>query len=125
MRRHVEYGDQALEGLPHMDGVRTIVKHHHEWWNGAGYPAKLAGEEIPLGARIVAVVDAYDAMTSDRPYRPHLPQNVAMNRLREAAGVQFDGEVVQELNRCLDHYDPDQPRNLNLTFLDELYPTFG
>ncbi|MGB8509466.1 MAG: HD domain-containing phosphohydrolase, partial [Pyrinomonadaceae bacterium] len=65
MRRHVHHGERALAGVPHMNEMRAMVLHHHEWWNGEGYPAALCGEEIPFGARLIAVVDAYDAMTSD------------------------------------------------------------
>ncbi len=95
MRRHVHHGEQALSGVPHMEEVRAMVLHHHEWWNGAGYPAGLCGEEIPFGARLIAVVDAYDAMTSDRPYRVRLPHAVAVERMRQGAGTQFDPDVVQ------------------------------
>jgi putative two-component system response regulator len=123
MRRHVDYGDEALNGLPHLEHVRGIVKHHHEWWNGGGYPSGLSGNEIPLGARIVSVVDAFDAMTSDRPYRPQLPQDVAIERLRGAVGVQFDPIVVEELACCISDYDASQPRKMNLAFLDGLGAT--
>jgi putative two-component system response regulator len=120
MRRHVAYGDEALEGLPHMETVRSVVKSHHEWWNGGGYPSGFCGEEIPLGARIVAVVDAYDAMTSDRPYRPHLEQEVAIARLRAGVGTQFDPMIVEHLANCLGDYNPVQPRAMNLSFLENL-----
>jgi putative two-component system response regulator len=121
MRRHVDFGAQALEGMPHMQNVRAIVKHHHEWWNGSGYPVGLKADAIPLGARIVAVVDAYDAMTSDRPYRKGLPRSVAIERLRAAAGVQFDHEVVEKLIECLEVYDDERTRSMNLQFLEELH----
>jgi putative two-component system response regulator len=120
MRRHVDYGDEALEGLPHMETVRSVVKSHHEWWNGGGYPSGLYGERIPLGARIVAVVDAYDAMTSDRPYRPHLVEEVAIARLRAGVGTQFEPMIVEHLANCLVDYNPIQPRTMNLSFLDKL-----
>lgn len=107
MRRHVHHGEQALSGVPQMEDVRMMVMHHHEWWNGAGYPANLCGEEIPLGARIIAVVDAYDAMTSDRPYRARLPKAVAVERLRVGAGTQFDPVVVGKLFEYLETYDEE------------------
>ncbi|MGH9902579.1 MAG: HD-GYP domain-containing protein, partial [Pyrinomonadaceae bacterium] len=107
MRRHVHHGEQALSGVPHMEAVRAMVMHHHEWWDGGGYPAGLCGEEIPLGARIIGVVDAYDAMTSDRPYRKRLPREVAVERLRAAAGTQFDPVVVGKLFEYLDAREDD------------------
>ncbi|HEX8847587.1 MAG TPA: HD domain-containing phosphohydrolase [Pyrinomonadaceae bacterium] len=121
MRQHVHYGEQALSGVPHMEAVRAIVKHHHEWWNGGGYPDGLKGEEVPLVTRIVAVADAYDAMTSDRPYRRRLSQATAIERLRAAAGIQFDANVVENLVECLEAYNTEQPRALNLQFLDRLH----
>jgi putative two-component system response regulator len=120
MRRHVDYGAQALEGMPHMGTVRRIVKHHHEWWNGGGYPAGLKAEAIPLGARIIAVVDAYDAMTSNRPYRQGMPRATAIERLRAAVGIQFDPETVEKFIECLDVYDDERARAMNLGFLEEL-----
>ena len=123
MRQHVHYGEQALSGVPHMDTVRTIVKHHHEWWNGGGYPDNLKGTEISLGARIVAVADAYDAIVSDRPYRRRMSRAVAFERLRAAAGIQFDAQMVEILIRCLEDYDTEQPRELNLQFLESLHNT--
>jgi putative two-component system response regulator len=121
MRQHVHYGEQALMGVPHMETVRAIVKHHHEWWNGGGYPDGLKGEEIPLTTRIVTVADAYDSMTSDRPYRRRLSQMTAIERLRAAAGIQFDATVVEKLVECLQDYDTEQTRSLNLQFLDRLH----
>ncbi len=73
---------------------RRFIRHHHERWDGKGYPDGLAGEDIPLGARIIAVADSYDAMTSDRPYRKALPHEVALVELRRGAGSQFDPTVV-------------------------------
>jgi putative two-component system response regulator len=120
MRRHVHHGEQALAGVPQMELVRAMVMHHHEWWNGAGYPAGLCGEEIPLGARIIGVIDAYDAMTSDRPYRPRLPQAVAIERLRGGAGTQFDPILVGKFFDYLVTFEPDAPQqHLDLEFLEE------
>ena len=74
---------------------RLYIRHHHERWDGKGYPDGLAGEGIPLGARVIAVADSYDAMTSDRPYRKALPADIALIELRRGAGTQFDAEVVE------------------------------
>jgi HD-GYP domain-containing protein (c-di-GMP phosphodiesterase class II) len=73
---------------------RRFIRHHHERWDGKGYPDGLAGEDIPLGARIIAVADSYDAMTSDRPYRKALPHEVALIELQRSAGAQFDPVIV-------------------------------
>jgi putative nucleotidyltransferase with HDIG domain len=73
---------------------RRLIRHHHERWDGKGYPDGLAGKDIPLGARVIAVADSYDAMTSDRPYRRALPHEVAMIELQRGAGSQFDPVVV-------------------------------
>ena len=124
MRSHVHHGEQALAGVPHMEEVRAMVLHHHEWWDGSGYPAGLCGEEIPFGARLIAVVDAYDAMVSDRPYRARLPKSVAFERLRRGAGTQFDPFLVNVLFEYLGESDGYEPQDFDLEFLEELCPTF-
>ena len=88
---------EAVEDLPDDPGhgVRTIVRHAHEHWDGEGYPEGLSGERIPLGARIVLAVDAYHAMTSDRPYRQAMSHADACKELEDNAGTQFDPEVVE------------------------------
>ena len=101
MDEHVTRGYEALVKIPRLKRISELVLRHHEWWDGRGYPGKLAGEEIPLESRIIAVVDAYDAMTSDRPYRAGMSQEIAVERLREAAGTQFDPFVVDCFAACL------------------------
>jgi HD-GYP domain-containing protein (c-di-GMP phosphodiesterase class II) len=83
-----------LRGFDFLRGALPIVLHHHERWNGSGYPIGLRGREIPLGARIFGVADAYDAMTSHRPYRRALSHEVAVAELRRNAATQFDPDVV-------------------------------
>jgi HD-GYP domain-containing protein (c-di-GMP phosphodiesterase class II) len=78
-----------------MERASLVILHHHENFNGNGYPAGLRGEEIPLGSRIVSVIDAFDAMVSSRPYRQGLPLEEAERRLLEASGTQFDPDVVK------------------------------
>ncbi|MGH2747853.1 MAG: GAF and HD-GYP domain-containing protein [Actinomycetota bacterium] len=90
MRTHPEIGERMLEKIDFVRPALPIIKHHHERWDGEGYPAGLQGEMIPVGARIVAVCDAFDAMTSDRPYRRALPAEEASRRLLACAGTQFD-----------------------------------
>jgi putative nucleotidyltransferase with HDIG domain len=79
---------------------RDCIRHHHERWDGTGYPDGLAGTRIPLGARIIAVADAYDAMTSDRPYRAALSPEIALGELRAGAGRQFDPDLVATFIAC-------------------------
>src|SRR6266516_4213168 len=93
LERHPQIGFRMLDSLG-VDPVADLVLHHHERWDGAGYPDGLRGEEIPLGARIIFVTDAYDAMTSDRIYRPKLEPEVAPTELRRCAGTQFDPAIV-------------------------------
>lgn len=96
MRKHPEIGFELLEGLD-LDPVDSWVLHHHEHWDGSGYPFGLAGEEIPFGARIILVADAFEAMTTHRSYRRAIGIEAAMSELRENAGIQFDPEVVAAL----------------------------
>jgi diguanylate cyclase (GGDEF)-like protein len=100
VKNHPAIGYSLLEGLE-LDPIDQWVLHHHEHWNGGGYPNGLAGEEIPLGARIVLVADAFEAMTADRPYRRAQPQAAALAELRAKAGIQFDPKVVAALERAL------------------------
>jgi HD-GYP domain-containing protein (c-di-GMP phosphodiesterase class II) len=97
MERHTVVGEQILAPVEFLAGVRKLVRHEHERWDGGGYPDGLAGEEIPLGARIILACDALHAMTSDRPYRRALPVQVAHEELRRHAGTQFDARVVDAL----------------------------
>ncbi len=97
MREHSRLGAQLIDPIRRLHRARDIVLHHHESWCGRGYPFGLAGEAIPLGARIFSPVDAYDAMTSDRPYRVGMSHDEAMSRLRQGAGSQFDPHVVEAL----------------------------
>ncbi|MCZ4496023.1 MAG: diguanylate cyclase with sensor [Thermoleophilia bacterium] len=94
MKEHTVIGEQIIASVEFLQGVRPLVLHEHERWDGAGYPHQLKGEEIPLGARIIFVCDAWHAMTSDRPYRQALPDVEAVRRLRAGAGSQFDPAVV-------------------------------
>lgn len=95
MRDHVRVGLRILEPIPAFKEALPIVAQHHEWFNGKGYPEGLAGEAISLHARIFAVADFYDALTSDRPYRKGLPKAKVVDMLREGSGIQFDPRVVE------------------------------
>jgi HD-GYP domain-containing protein (c-di-GMP phosphodiesterase class II) len=94
MKLHTVKGDEILATIPDLRTVRPIVRSHHERWDGHGYPDALAGEKIPRIARIVAVADAFDAMTSNRPYRKGMPMEVAFAEVEKQAGGQFDPECA-------------------------------
>jgi len=92
---HPELGERIIAPIDRLQEVRTIVRHCHERWDGRGYPDGISGEDVPLESRIIFVCDAYHAMTTDRPYRKRLSHPEAVRRLREGAGSQFDGRVVE------------------------------
>lgn len=94
MRSHPEVGRQLLDRIPFLRDAIPVVYHHHERWDGTGYPLGLAGEAIPLPARIFAVADAFDAMTFDRPYSKAMPMELARQRIAEASATHFDPAVV-------------------------------
>jgi two-component system, cell cycle response regulator len=94
MACHVEWGSELLRHLPECGKIARIVRHHHERYDGGGYPDGLRGQQIPLASRIISVCDAYGAMISDRPYRRALPRRDALNELRDGAGEQFDPAAV-------------------------------
>jgi putative nucleotidyltransferase with HDIG domain len=94
MRKHSMHGYRILEGISFLGEARLLVRDHHERWDGNGYPNRLEGDQICLGARVFAVVDTYDAMTTDRPYRKALPHVVATAEIERMQGSQFDPLVV-------------------------------
>jgi HD-GYP domain-containing protein (c-di-GMP phosphodiesterase class II) len=94
MRAHPEIGVQMVAGIKSLGPAVEVIRSHHERWDGRGYPAGLGGEEIPLSARIFSVCDAFDAMTSDRPYRRAMPYGQAIGEIMAGAGSQFDPEMV-------------------------------
>src|SRR6185295_8265133 len=99
MREHPLHGQQILRGIKFLEGAARVVAQHHEKWDGSGYPLGLKGEEIDLNARIFAVADAFDAMTSDRVYRRGKPYEAAAQELDDWAGRQFDAKVVDAFQR--------------------------
>jgi HD-GYP domain-containing protein (c-di-GMP phosphodiesterase class II) len=114
MRRHPEVGRQLLERIPFLRDAIPVVYHHHERWDGTGYPLGLAGPAIPLGARIFAVADAFDALTFDRPYSTAMPMVAARERIRAAAGTHFDPDVVATfLAMPLDVFETARVRSLD------------
>ena len=102
LHKHPLLGAQMLAATRALDGAEKVVRCHHERWDGHGYPAKMPGPDIPLAARIFAVADTLDAITSDRAYRRGQPIEVARQAIRAAAGSQFDPQVVEALESLPD-----------------------
>ncbi len=100
MRKHPEYGAQFVERIPFLAGATDVIANHHERYDGDGYPRGLKGDEIPLAARIFSVVDAYDAIVSERCYKPAQEPSVALAELQRCAGTQFDPDVVEAFVRA-------------------------
>ena len=102
VRRHPIIGSEILRDVDFLGEGKLVVRHHHERWDGMGYPDGLAGDAIPLAARVFAVADALDALTTDRPYRDALDREEALRRLQAAAGTQFDPRVIEICLRVLE-----------------------
>jgi putative nucleotidyltransferase with HDIG domain len=102
MQAHTVIGDRLLEPIEVLAAVRPIVKHHHERWDGDGYPDGLRGEEIPLGARIIAVADAVEAMSASRVYREPLPEPAIVRELERGRGSQWDPAIVDLILRLIE-----------------------
>ncbi|MBI5561800.1 MAG: GAF domain-containing protein [Deltaproteobacteria bacterium] len=102
MSKHPQYGGEILRRVPQLSGIVPGMLHHHERYDGLGYPDHLKEADIPLIARIIAVADTYDAMTTTRPYRKGLPKEVALAELKKFSGIQFDGHIVEAFLRAFD-----------------------
>jgi HD-GYP domain-containing protein (c-di-GMP phosphodiesterase class II) len=101
VQKHVILGAELLETCQGLRQLVPLVKYHHEWWNGAGYPDGLRGDQIPVGARILAVCDAVEAMASDRPYSHARTPGEIVAELRRMADTQFDRQVVEAFVRVV------------------------
>jgi len=99
MRLHPDIGARIVEGIPFLQDTLSVIRYHQERWDGSGYPIGLSGKNIPYLARIFAVADAFDALTSDRPYRTRIQPEEAIQYLREQAGILFDPEIVSTLDQ--------------------------
>ena len=105
MKTHPEIGYRIAMASPDFAPIAELILTHHERWDGTGYPNRIAGERIPLLSRILAVADAYDAMTEDRVYRKALPREVAMNEIRKNAGTQFDPYIAEVFLEIIERDD--------------------
>ncbi|MDY6827618.1 MAG: HD-GYP domain-containing protein [Bacillota bacterium] len=112
MKTHSEAGANILKEIKYFSAGADIIRHHHERWDGNGYPDKIAGEEIPEGSRILAVADTFDAMTSDRPYRKSLSSEVALRELQDCAGTQFDPKMVNAFIKIYPQIKDDLPEKI-------------
>ncbi len=113
IKKHILYSVKILEDIKQLDRVTEIIKYHHEFYNGEGYPNRVKGNDIPLGARIIAIADAFDSLVSFRPYREGLTSENAIKKIEEQRGKQFDPElldvfesVVDEANKEWDRLNP-------------------
>jgi putative two-component system response regulator len=112
VKQHVTVGSQILAPLVHLGGVIGYVRSHHERWDGTGYPDRLQGEAIPLGARIIGAVEIYDALTTSRPYQEKMPPEMALERTRDLIGTVIDPRVHRALEAVVAHRQ-------TLVFLDD------
>jgi HD-GYP domain-containing protein (c-di-GMP phosphodiesterase class II) len=116
MESHVTIGYKMLEALPFLQESLPAIRGHHERWDGRGYPDKLAGGEISPHARLMAVGDSFDAMTSARPYRDALPVDEAARRLRAGSGTQFDPDAIEAFEAMVEEFREIRARmNLETT----------
>jgi putative two-component system response regulator len=118
VRRHAEIGARLVENIPYLEPVIPVIRHHHERWDGSGYPDGLAGEEIPIEARIVAVADSLDAMITERVYRPALSVQAAYEQIVAGSGSVYDPTVVKafqnawnQIEQVIIHGPGSQPDN--------------
>jgi putative nucleotidyltransferase with HDIG domain len=110
MRKHPGYGAEILSKAPSLYKFIPAVRHHHEWHNGTGYPDGLSGEMIPRQAAIISLADAYDAITSDRPYRKAMTQKQALEEIKKASGKQFNPELIEAFLRLMGNRKKPDPR---------------
>ena len=105
MREHPLVGEDILGHIEQMKKVRTILRHHHEKWDGTGYPDGLRGDHIPVHARIIAIADTFDAITTDRPYRKAADWKTAVDEIKRCSGADYDPALVDAFIRACDAGD--------------------
>ncbi len=120
---HPEKGVKILQPIEEYAEVIPVAMQHHEWFNGKGYPDGLSGEKISFGARILAVADVFDALTSDRPYRDGMPIEIAAEMIREGSGTQFDPKVVEAFLKLLEE-ESVEGHMLHMTLISENIEAF-
>lgn len=125
MQLHSSVGERLLKPLGFSSRICTSIRHHHERWDGGGYPDGLVGADIPLASRIIAIADAFDAMTCERPYRARLSIEEASQELRKFAGSQFDPHLVEEFNQVIDTGAVDCIDDRSLQRLEDLQELAG
>ena len=108
MHQHPILGERIVSAAPSLASVGRLIRSSHEHWDGKGYPDRLAGDSIPLAARIILVCDAYDAMTAGRPYSPRRDPETALAELRACSGTQFDGRMVEAVEHVVRSAPADQ-----------------
>jgi HD-GYP domain-containing protein (c-di-GMP phosphodiesterase class II) len=117
IRQHPLAGANIVKDIPFLEKARELILHHHEWYNGKGYPGGLKGDDIPLGARLISVADTFDTMTTDRAYRPALSTEYALNELQKCAGAQFCPIAVEAF---IDSYNSKANKGSNISVTDGL-----
>ena len=117
MKQHPEKSAEILEDFPIFSDIAKYAKHHHERFDGRGYPDQLKGEDIPLFSRIILIADTFDAMTSTRPYRKGLPYSVAFDELKEFSGSQFDPELVDTFIEAIREDESDKSKTFELSII--------
>jgi HD-GYP domain-containing protein (c-di-GMP phosphodiesterase class II) len=126
MNAHPVKGEEILKPVDKLAPELPIIRHHHEWYNGSGYPDRLVGQEIPRLARIMHVADSFEAMTAARPYRlTPLTQQQALDELHKFSGIQFDPEVVAAFDRLIVQQPDWAKPNINKDLIDRYIPKLG
>ena len=107
MKRHCEIGYRIALAAPELVPIAEWILKHHEWWNGQGYPLGIKGEKIPIECRLLAITEAYEAMTSVRPYRRAFPHSEAVAELLKYSGTQFDPKLLERFVQMLEAHPPE------------------
>lgn len=121
MKKHPELSEEILKGFEPFENIARYTRHHHERYDGRGYPDGLKGEEIPFASRVILIADTFDAMTSTRPYRKGLSYQIAFEELREFSGTQFDPKLVEPFIQAMEKEQAKQEEEFNLTVMQGQY----